>query len=53
MADDLCARSVHACARYGNVPKLQEHIAANAALCNDKVVRLFVISVYVCIHADG
>jgi hypothetical protein len=39
MVEDMCVRSVHASARYGDVPKLQEHIAANAALCNDKVLR--------------
>ena len=47
MVEDMCVRSVHACARYGDLPKLQEHIAANTALCNEKVLRLFAMSVYV------
>ena len=51
MVEDMCVRSVHASARYGDVPKLQEHIAANEALCNDKVLRLFAMSVYLYIHA--
>ena len=36
MVEELCARSAHASARYGNNAKLQDLITANAALCNDK-----------------
>jgi len=34
--EDMCARSIHACGRYGNIAKLQDHVVAVPTAVSEK-----------------